>query len=315
MLSFSVASGGGSHVTVVSVSKSALKFTNTSALDINSLTTPLCAYPGTPGTGQDVTLSVPVNLLLPQTEFEFNSLTFSNNSFITFSGDGSFIYFGSNLPQFMPGGNFSVPCNTTPSTTTESTVATTTTIESTATHTTHATSTTHESKSSPTAAASSSSAGAAVGAAVGAVGGVVLFVIVVLVLLKRRARPSTSDMAPAKASSSSLDAAEVKPAHVNVKETISQSFAGTVYHGEFKDGPSKMNVAVRVPLQGASKDIRKQFLKEIALVRRVGLHPYIVECGMACVCFYLTCRSFIGQCTRAQPCMLLLEFCANGSHQ
>ena len=217
--------------------------------------------------------------MLPQTEFEFNSLTFSNNSFISFSGDGSFIYFGTGLPQFQMGGAFAQPCLTVPSTTTPTKPVTTSpkpkTTTSTSTHTTSS-----NLKHSPTAAASSSSgAGAAIGAAIAAVGGVILVVILVVVLLKRRNRPSAPRMGSTRVSESSLDAAEVKPAHVNVKEAISQSFAGTVYHGEFKDGPNKMSVAVRMPLQGASKDVRKQFLKEIALVRRVGLHPYIVECA------------------------------------
>jgi insulin receptor len=58
-------------------------------------------------------------------------------------------------------------------------------------------------------------------------------------------------------------------------------------------------VAVRTPPQGANKAIKTQFMREMALAQRVGHHNNVV--------------AFVGQCSKAQPLMIMRELCTHGN--
>ena len=66
-----------------------------------------------------------------------------------------------------------------------------------------------------------------------------------------------------------------------------------------QSGPDKTAVAVRTPPQGASKSIKTQFMREMALAQRVGQHSNVA--------------GFIGQCSKAQPLMIVSELCGQGN--
>ena len=70
-------------------------------------------------------------------------------------------------------------------------------------------------------------------------------------------------------------------------------------HHALQNGLDKTAVAVRTPPQGASKSIKAQFMREMALAQRVGQHSNVA--------------GFIGQCSKAQPLMIVSELCGQGN--
>jgi hypothetical protein len=119
---------------------------------------------------------------------------------------------------------------------------------------------------------------------------IIIIIIIVIVVVSRRKQ---RDNDPSAAVPIVGGGAEINPVQLNMKEIIGQTFWGTVYRGELKvcvrfvwsamlcdsaqEGTSKISVAVRTPPQGASKAVKSQFLKELALVQGVGLHANILE--------------------------------------
>ena len=171
-----------------------------------------------PAAGAEVVL--PTNLVQYDILVDVNtvellsSIQFGDNAFLAFGGNNAFVYFGLSSPN--------VPCNCACNTS-----ATTKPASTTSTTSSHA-----------GAASVGGGSTSVIGPIIGAVAGVILVLLIVLIVLRRRStrRPAIKTTGSTSTHPTN-DAAEVKPAFVNVKEMIAQSAFGVVYRGELKVCP------------------------------------------------------------------------------